>query len=268
MKPAPRDECDRIACLAQCRGIGTGQQRGEVHTVLRARAVISRQQLQGDEAATISGSIPDEAKSRSTTAPRTSSPASVSRTVARRPATSCSIAVATRQSCPWRSWTSPSASRSLATRGSVWADTARPPTSAKRRPSPRRSVTMRRSAASARLSDVPAARRWGGPSRHRARPPGASRARRPERLRSHRPWRRDVRGGAARGASIRPARRGRRLSVIASPARPESHQPLISLSAGSRPPPPGGSGRPAASSDTRARRRRATAAPVTGSHRR
>ncbi len=84
---------------------------------------------------------------------------------------------------------------------------------------------MRRRAASARLRDVTAARRWGGPSRRRAPRPGAFRARRPAGLRSPRRWRRDARAGAARGASTRPARRGRRPSAIVPPARPGSRQP-------------------------------------------
>ena len=51
MKPAPRDERERVSRLAQCRGIGTGQQGGEVHAVLWARAIIAREHLQGDEMA-------------------------------------------------------------------------------------------------------------------------------------------------------------------------------------------------------------------------
>lgn len=51
MEPAPRDERERLPRLAQRRGLGTGQQCGEVHAVVRTRAVVSRQHLQGNEMA-------------------------------------------------------------------------------------------------------------------------------------------------------------------------------------------------------------------------
>ena len=147
----------------------------------------------------------------------------------------CSMAAETRQPRAWRSRTSASASRSSATstarsasrvsRGSLRTDTARPPTSANRRPRSRRSATMRRSAASARLKDATAATRWGGPRRRRAPPPGASRARRPAKPRSPHQSRRDARGEVVRGASTRPSRRGRGLSATVSRERPRSRRP-------------------------------------------
>ena len=51
LKPAPRDERERLANLGQRRGIGAGQQCGKVHSILRTRAVVSRQHLQGNEMA-------------------------------------------------------------------------------------------------------------------------------------------------------------------------------------------------------------------------
>ena len=51
MEPAPGDERERLPRLAQRRGIGTGQKRGEVHPVLWTCAVVSSEYLQGNEVA-------------------------------------------------------------------------------------------------------------------------------------------------------------------------------------------------------------------------
>jgi len=51
MESTPHDERERLPRLAERRGIRTGQQRGEVHAVVRTGAVVSREDLQGNEMA-------------------------------------------------------------------------------------------------------------------------------------------------------------------------------------------------------------------------
>ncbi len=59
MQSTPHDERERLPRLDQGRGIRTGQQRGEVHAVVRTRAVVSREDLQGDEMAEPSDRYPE-----------------------------------------------------------------------------------------------------------------------------------------------------------------------------------------------------------------
>lgn len=185
-------------------------------------------------AATISGSIPDDTKSRSTTAAPESSLVATTRTVARRRAASCSVAAMTRPPRGWRSRTSASASASPVTpttrsasrvkRGSARTDTASPPIKAQRRPSAGRSATMRRRSASAVLR-AGAARRSGDPRYRRVRPPGGYSTTPRAGPRSRHPWPPDVPGEAGRGAWTRPARRDRGRSGDAARGLRESRPP-------------------------------------------
>jgi hypothetical protein len=113
--------------------------------------------------ATISGSMPDEAKSRSMTGPA-GSWYRVSLAVARRPTASCSTIASISYPAPRRVRMSASASVSPETataisasrvnRGSVRADTASPPTSAKEWPVWARSAQIWRSAVSREVTRV------------------------------------------------------------------------------------------------------------------